>query len=382
MTISVPQLKIDVEPEFHLLSGALQPYLYRSARGTLVVQGHMAYPAVYTYPPKNVFPGVPATAISRDGGHTWELWKPAPDQGLGPTIEGAVLQMRNGATRIFAWIADGPSATGDYTGQMWDTTDEWRTVSGPTPCRIPLPQAKDGHDDGGKPYSGVTFHRTVLELPGGDLLATIYCWFKEDNIPSTYEPKMNRFRCILLRSGDQGQNWRYISTIAADAAVGQEGFDEPAMVRLSTGPRAGRLICVIRTGPRSDPLYQCHSDDEGQTWSTPRPLPLRGVDPDLVEMSAAAGEPGILALSFGWRVLTDPPAAEHGNYVAFSTDQGESWGYATHLPIEAHSGATRSTCYTGLREVEPGKLLVTFDIGWWGTPVRYIGRRFVRVSRV
>ena len=146
------------------------------------------------------------------------------------------------------------------------------------------------------------------------------------------------------------------------------------MVRLSQGPRAGRLICLMRTGNRADPICQAHSDDEGSTWSPPRALPLKGVDPDLIEMAD-----GTLACSYGYRVLTDPPSPEHGNYVAFSTDQGETWGHATHLPIEAHSAADRSTCYTGLREVEPGKLMVTFDIGWWRSPIQYIGRRFVRV---
>lgn len=368
-------LQITVEPEVQLLSGAVQPYLFRSARGTLVVQGHSPYPLHYPLPPRNVFPGLPLTARSTDGGHTWSLWTPDEAQGQGPIIEGAVLQLRDGRIRIFEWIADGPSPAGDFTGQCWESSDEWQSLQGPTPFQIHLPQAKIGHDDGGKPYSGVTFHRSVVELPGGDLVASIYCWFHEDNIPSSYEPKMNRFRCVLLHSADGGQRWRYRATIAADPTVGTEGFDEPVMIRLSQGPHAGRLLCLMRTGNRVDPLYQSHSDDEGVNWSLPHPLPLRGVDPDLIEMAD-----GTLACSFGYRILTDPPSADHGNYVAFSTDQGASWGDVTHLPIEAHAGLQRSTCYTGLREVEPGKLLVTFDIGWWRLPIRYIGRRFVYVA--
>src|SRR5262249_39053598 len=168
------------------------------------------YPAGYRLPPKNVYPGLPGTAVSRDGGAGWELWHPAEGQGLGPIFEGAAVQLRDGTVRVFDWIADGPSAAGDFTGTMWETTDEWRTLRGPTPFRVHLPQAKGGHDDTGKPYSGVTFHRSVLELPGGDLLTSIYCWFAEDDLPSSYEPKMNRFRCVLLRSGDRGANWRYV----------------------------------------------------------------------------------------------------------------------------------------------------------------------------
>ena len=369
-------LQITVEPEVQLLSGAVQPYLFRSARGTLVVQSHAPYPLHYPLPPRNVFPGLPVTARSADGGHTWSLWTPGEGQGQGPIIEGAVLQFRDGRIRIFEWIADGPSPTGDFTGQFWDTSDEWQTVLGPTPFQIHLPQAKIGYDDVGKPYSGVTFHRSVVELLGGDLVACIYCWFHKDNIPSSYEPKMNRFRAVLLRSSDEGHTWRYVSTIAADPAIGTEGFDEPVLIQLTRGPRQGRLLCLMRTGNRVDPLYQSHSDDEGAHWSPPQPLPLRGVDPDLIEMAD-----GTLACSFGYRLLSDPPAPDHGNYVAFSTDQGESWGQITHLPIEAHAGVYRSTCYTSLREVAPGKLLVTFDVGWWRLPIRYTGRRFVQVKQ-
>ena len=370
------RLHITVGPEVQLISGAVQPYLFRSAKGTLVVQGHGAYPLNYPQPPRNVFPGLPVTAVSNDGGHTWTQWNPGAGQGHGPIIEGAVHQMRDGRIRIFDWIADGPSPEGEFTGQMWDSSDEWQTVQGPTPFCVHLPQAKTGYDDNGKPYSGVTFHRSVVELTGGDLLACIYCWFKEDDVPSSYEPKMNRFRCVLLHSSDQGYTWHYRSTIATNPSIGQEGFDEPVMIQLSQGPNQGRLICLMRTGNRVDPIYQSQSDDEGKTWSLPFPLPLRGVDPDLIEMAD-----GTLACSFGYRIITDPPAPEHGNYVAFSTDQGETWSNLTYLPIEPHAGVQRSTCYTSLREIEPGKLLVTFDIGWWHSPVRYIGRRFIHVSR-
>ncbi len=369
-------LRITVEPELQLLSGAVQPYLFRSAAGTLVVQGHGPYPLHYPMPPRNVFPGLPMTAISRDGGHHWSLWTPGDGQDQGPIIEGAVLQLRDGRIRIFDWIADGPSPEGNFTGQLWETTDEWQTVQGPTPFQIHLPQASIGYDDVGKPYTSVTFHRSVVELSSGELVACIYCWFEEDQVPSSYEAKMNRFRCVLLRSGDQGHTWRYGTTIAVDPAMGQEGFDEPVLIQLSQGRHQGRLLCLMRTGNRVDPIYQSYSDDAGVNWSAPAPTPMLGVDPDLVEMAD-----GTLACSYGYRILSEPPDPAHGNYVAFSTDQGESWGNLTHLPIEAHAGTDRSTCYTGLREVTPGKLLVTFDIGWWRTPIRYIGRRFVQVQQ-
>ena len=374
---SFKRLHIEVEPEVEVLSGGLQPFLFRSSFGTLVVQAQLPRPFGTPQPEKNIFPGIVPTIVSRDEARTWSIWQPTDEQQPGPITEGAIVELSDGKVRIFNWIADGPNPDGSYTGTMWDTFDDWQTLIGPKPFRIDLPQAVGGYDDGGRPYSGVTFHRTVLELPGGDLLAAIYCWFKEDTVPSAYEKKMNRFRCVLLRSSDQGANWSYVSTIAVDPSVGQEGFDEPVMVRLSSGEHDGRLACLMRTGQQTDPIYETHSDNEGCTWSKPKATSLRGVDPDLIEMTN-----GLLACSFGYRVMAQAPPPEHGNYVAFSADGGETWQNQTQLPIEPHSGTNRSTCYTSVRQIDRERLIVLYDIGWWGAPIRYVARRFVRVRMV
>jgi hypothetical protein len=60
---------------------------------------------------------------------------------------------------------------------------------------------------------------------------------------------MIKSRCMLMRSTDHGQTWKWVSTIAVDPAVGTEGFGEAVICRVSQGPKAGRLI-------------------SGQTWST------------------------------------------------------------------------------------------------------------------
>ncbi len=113
-------------------------------------------------------------------------------------------------------------------------------------------------------------------MPNGDLLATAYGWFQEDTTPSTYVKSMNKFGSILLRSKDRGRNWSLVSTIAVDPAVGEEGFNEPVLVRLSQGKHQGRRIALLRTGSNKakwpNPLYQTESDDEGRTWRKPRPL--------------------------------------------------------------------------------------------------------------
>lgn len=245
---------------------------------------------------------------------------------------------------ILEWVATGRHEDGHWTGNLWESKDDCRTLQGPIEMTMDLPNAKKMSDDSGRPSIGICFHRSLLELPNVDLLTTVYGAFKEDTTPVTYQPKMMKMRCVLLRSSDRGRFWQYASTIAVDPKVGQEGFDEPVMIRLSKGPKAGRLICLMRTG-RDTHLYQAHSDDDGTTWSVSRELDFFGVDPDLVEMFD-----GTLVGSFVWM------------------NDGENPRYG------------RWSSYASLAEIEPGRLLALYDVvpdGWKGS-VRYVASREIK----
>jgi hypothetical protein len=188
-------------------------------------------------------------------------------------------------------------------------------------------------------------------LPDGDLLASAYGRFDEDTAPVEYLPKMKQTRSYLVRSSDEGMTWTYYSTIAVPP-IEQEGFGEPVIVQLKHGD--GRQAhCQMRTG-RENPIYQTESDDEGKTWTAPRPLQwtysrfgrqrnLIGVDPDLIEM-----RDGTLVMSYGHK----PDYQDHGNFLAFSLDQGETWTSETRL------NSSITMAYTGVREVSPGVLFV------------------------
>jgi hypothetical protein len=230
-------------------------------------------------------------------------------------------------------------------------------------------------------------------MPKGDLLATACGHFRSDTTPSTYMPTMNKFRALLLRSKDRGRNWYFVSTIAVDPNMGEEGFSEVVLLRLTQGNHQGRFIVVMRTG-RMNPAFQTESDDEGKTWTKPHPLPFHAVDPDLIEMKN-----GILVCGFGWRTKeavewayeTKPGEAmqehaigsgeerrigpEHGNYVAFSFDQGTTWTQVTQVNHEL------TTSYVTVREVQPGKLILVYDKNWWGHKDRAIAVRFIDVRK-
>ena len=345
-----PEIEVTLGTETKLVEGGTFPYMFRSREGTLVLQVSMPGAGDPTLKTSGVN-GPPRNLRSEDRGKTWHEWKPAKNQGIGPGFEGSAVQVRDGAILIFNYIPES-RGNGHFVVKRWRSTDQWKTLTGPEDSHFTLPQAMDTMlGDTGEPMAAILFHRSVIELPNGDLLASVYGRFKGDDAASEYLPQMKKFRSLLLRSKDQGRNWTYVSTIAVDPKVGQEGFDEPVLLRLSQGKHKGRLICLMRTG-RKDPLYQVHSDDEGTTWTGLRALNLLGVDPDLIEMSN-----GVLVCSFGHKPQhsTQGGLKDDGNFLAFSLDQGQTWTNVTRL-------SSVPTCaYTTVREIAPGELYVVYD---------------------
>jgi hypothetical protein len=361
--MTTTNLRITIGPERTFLPTGLQPFLLHAGRRLVVVGQLPVGPGI-------LFPGVFGTAVSDDGGETWKEWRRADIPGGSPFFEGCAVRMRDGECLVLPWCASGPDEKGNWAALAWRSRDDWQIIH-PDEVSIHLPEAKGGYDDDGHPVGGIFLHRSLIEAPaegGGDeLLMSAYCWFKEDNTPSTYRPSMNKFRSIVLASKDRGKTWTMRGTMAADAAIGEEGFNEPAMVRVTRGNfgHKGRLIAHLRTGSNKTfkhcPIYQVHSDDNGRTWSPPRALDFENVDPDLTEMSD-----GTLVASWGYRTpesrvnLTSEPktiGTGHGNYLAFSCDGGDTWTQHTRVTDGP------STCYTCVKEIAPGKLIFIYDIG-------------------
>jgi len=90
-------------------------------------------------------------------------------------------------------------------------------------------------------------------------------------------------------------------------------------------------------------LWQARSTDGGKTWQPYKTLEVRGVDPDLCLMTD-----GILACSYG----------RPGNRIMFSID-GTGGEWTDRLRIYEYQRG--SFGYTGIVEVEPGKLLYVYD---------------------
>jgi len=170
--------------------------------------------------------------------------------------------------------------------------------------------------------------RSALEKKDGSLIACAHARYRGDK----------KARCICYHSTDKGRTWGSESTICYDPSLPGEGSVEPVMAICANGD----LLCVMRTGG-GRPLMQARSTDGGRTWGEATKTGSLGVDPDLCLMRH-----GVLACSYG----------RPGNRIMFSVDgTGRRW--TDRLKIyEYRSG---SFGYTGIVEVEPGKLLFVYD---------------------
>ncbi|MBN2309130.1 MAG: exo-alpha-sialidase [Candidatus Hydrogenedentes bacterium] len=197
--------------------------------------------------------------VSDDDGQTWAKPKEPALGGMGTLLRdgrGVVLQ---------CW---GPDANddGSYPATTVFSADGGRTVTERVGGVLTLPFVMKPH-----------FHRSIVELPDGSLVATIY---------GTREGH-TKYTSALVRTEDGGNHWAFRSVMAHSEEVGREGFCEPALARLANGD----LLCALRTG---GPLYTVRSTDDGQTWDEPCVVADHGVDPALLVMKN-----GALVLSYG-----------------------------------------------------------------------------------
>ena len=121
------------------------------------------------------------------------------------------------------------------------------------------------------------------------------------------------------RSTDDGKTWEHVSDIPILEGEGLSylNFVDPHGVQLPSG----RIICHLRYQNRANPdkygwfsVFQTVSDDNGKTWSTPRPLGVNGSPPHLLRHSS-----GALVSVYGRR---DKP---WGESAMVSLDDGETW---------------------------------------------------------
>jgi hypothetical protein len=262
--------------------------------------------------------------VSDDAGETWREIA-MPEQFTCP------VAMPGGGMRSYSYT-HWHRPDGSVYGLMADSPDglAW---SGTRPYALDIPATADLIPG----VAAVVIHRSVLREPDGSLLASMYGRFKDDV----------KDRAWVARSDNEGQTWRYVSTIAYDPQARGEGFNETVLARVADGS----LLAVMRTGSGTDfTLHQCRSLDGGRTWDAPRDLGVSSVEPDLCLMRN-----GVLACSFGRPIVN----------LMFSLDgSGRVWTE----PVVIYDSPGNSTCYTALLEVSPGRLLLVYDTNGAGSP--------------
>ena len=264
-----------------------------------------------------------------------------------------------------------PQSAGTYLGRMWRSTDNLKTLQ-EEETLLDIPEA--GKVDFGTPalWAGLFFHRAVVELSDGSLLAAMYGNFEQDVTPPTnpqsrIESKF-KLRAFAVRSTDQGKTWRYLASVAVPDPAhmdDSEGFNEWSIVRLDDG----RLLGVIRTG-HFTPLVATWSEDEGRTWTSPRTPPglgPAGVDPCLLKL-----RDGRLALAYGEMVQPEADREQYWKQFATKGDRRRRCRLATSVDKTGETWKTidvsdygNRSAYPTIFEVAPNTILYQADLELW-----------------
>lgn len=217
--------------------------------------------------------------------------------------------------------------------------------------RLNIPGLTFGFGDSGNRHTGCV--SGWRELSNGDIYMTMYGQFRDDTTICPYFQEHGKYDFYLYRtwamiSHDKGKTWEYVTTVAdcqtypiPDANA--EGYCEADVEETSPG----HLVCILRTQGHEifSPMYVCHSDDFGKTWSAPELMCDWGVLPKLLKMSD-----GTLVCASGHR---------HTMFI-FSDDDGKSW--SEPFIVEPCDGLwdKSATGYVSYYESRPGELTIIY----------------------
>lgn len=153
----------------------------------------------------------------------------------------------------------------------------------------------------------------------------------------------------VATSPDNGLSWNVSASINAKIKQHDGTFAELVEPHVVAAP-SGKLVALARyeANIRGEErfLWQFDSDDQGGTWSDPRPTNLNGYPPHLLRTSD-----GRLLASFS--VRHDPL----GFRFCFSNDEGKSWDVANQLHIKAEFN---DLGYPATAEVSPGQFVSVY----------------------
>ncbi len=285
---------------------------------------------------------------SKDGGRTWDRYQKfgfplgdatRPHRGVITTLKDGTVLLVGRYTRKHESDPD------TYVAEVYRSQNSFGSYTGPKPSLIHLPNVVPGTDEYGMPVTGPFFEQSIVELPNGDLLASMWGWFESDRTPSGYPDLWDKWhlkksRSFLIRSKDKGRTWRYVATVASDPDAGLEGFRLPSLALLHDG----ELLCLMRNGDGKQPLWLSRAVGDYTKWEKPE------------KIDVAAGYGQLLTLLDGTVLL----AYGKSLYVMGSTDGGRTWDEKNKIDIGTRAGVA----FLGrlaLAEVSPGKVVCVYN---------------------
>lgn len=182
----------------------------------------------------------------------------------------------------------------------------------------------DGHtwsapaviDTAGMPFKNMEGPTDApIAMPDGSILMAVIGYGIDGDAKNT--------GAVMLRSGDAGKSWSYLSTIAGDPGGKLGQLVEPGIVRT----RTGRIVAAMRNEGPDHPIYLTWSDDEGKTWVPVKKTSLYGGPVDLVQLSD-----GRIMATYGVRPVHSIPA---GIRACFSSDNGETFDLKTEVQLRS-----------------------------------------------
>ncbi len=181
---------------------------------------------------------------SDDGGKTWSQLLPVPESWATVKNCPAIYELPapSGEKTLFVFAGAGKSVNQMHQSYSTDMGKTWSPmkVNGLGPASMPF--------------------CTIVPVDGGKKLIAM------TNIRRPNE-KVEKKSCIIVKSEstDGGFTWSAWETILDIPGL---KVCEPQIIRSSDGKQ---LLCLIRENARRTSLYMT-SDDEGLTWSSPKPV--------------------------------------------------------------------------------------------------------------
>jgi hypothetical protein len=177
---------------------------------------------------------------SIDGGLTWSERLPTP-KNWETSLETPTIHQLNGNRLIlFSGLYPIRSAISDDNGATWS----------------PLAPIGD--------FGGIVAMSSVIKLKNGNYMAV----FHDDGRFFRKTPAEKRaFIVYKTISTDNGQTWQQPTPIAQHP---EAHLCEPGLLR---SPNGKQIAMLLRENSRKFNSFVTFSDDEGQSWSTPREVP-------------------------------------------------------------------------------------------------------------